>query len=82
MAETEKRLYEGMFLFDPAKIDSSIDQAKQIVEELYIRCLTRRPTEKEKNELNAVLAQVEDKKQVLEDVFWALLNAREFVFNH
>ncbi|MBP85596.1 MAG: cell surface protein [Planctomycetaceae bacterium] len=55
---------------------------EQIVEELYIRCLTRRPTEKEKNELNAVLAKVEDKKQVLEDVFWALLNAREFVFNH
>jgi hypothetical protein len=55
---------------------------EQIVEELYIRCLTRRPTEKEKNDLNAVLAEVEDKKPVLEDVFWALLNAREFVFNH
>ena len=55
---------------------------EQIVEELYIRCLTRRPTEEERNSLNAVLAEVEDKKQVLEDVFWALLNSREFVFNH
>lgn len=55
---------------------------EQIVEELYIRCLTRRPTEQERNDLNAVLAEVEDKKQVLEDVFWALLNSREFVFNH
>ncbi|MDA1051712.1 MAG: DUF1549 and DUF1553 domain-containing protein [Planctomycetota bacterium] len=55
---------------------------EQIVEELFIRCLTRRPTEKEKNDLNTVIAEVEDKKQVLEDVFWALLNAREFVFNH
>ncbi|MFP6665679.1 MAG: DUF1553 domain-containing protein, partial [Pirellulales bacterium] len=55
---------------------------EQIIEELYIRCLTRRPTDKEKNDLNAILVEVEDKKPVLEDVFWALLNAREFVFNH
>jgi hypothetical protein len=55
---------------------------QQIVEELYIRCLTRRPTEKETNELNAILAQIQDKRVALEDVFWSLLNSREFVFNH
>jgi len=55
---------------------------EQIVEELYIRCLTRRPTDKEKNDLNAIFAEIDDKKLVLEDLFWALLNAREFVFNH
>lgn len=55
---------------------------EQIVDELYIRCLTRHPTEKEMKNLTAVLSEEENKKQVLEDVFWALLNSREFVFNH
>ena len=34
------------------------------------------------SELGAVLDQTENKKQLLEDIFWALLNSREFVFNH
>ncbi len=55
---------------------------EQIVEELYIRCLTRKPTDKEMSELKAVIDSAADKKVVLEDAFWALLNSREFVFNH
>ena len=53
-----------------------------ILDELYIRCLSRRPTEKEKASLTAMLAENSDKRQVLEDTFWALLNSREFLFNH
>jgi hypothetical protein len=56
--------------------------AKQIMEELYIRCLSRRPTEKEQTELAAFLAEHPDIQRGLEDVFWALLNSREFLFNH
>lgn len=55
---------------------------EQIIDELYIRCLTRRPTEKEKRKLMDFLSREENPKQYLEDVFWALLNSREFVFNH
>ena len=54
----------------------------EIVEELYIRCLTRRPTDKEKQELQVILAAEEEQKLALEDVFWGVLNAREFLFNH
>jgi hypothetical protein len=53
-----------------------------ILDELYIRCLCRRPTAKEKSALVAVLAENSNKRQVLEDTFWALLNSREFLFNH
>ncbi|HEV8068749.1 MAG TPA: DUF1549 domain-containing protein [Planctomycetaceae bacterium] len=53
-----------------------------ILDELYIRCLCRRPTAKEKSALVAVLAENSNKRQALEDTFWALLNSREFLFNH
>ena len=56
--------------------------ADQIIDELYLTCLCRRPTDQENQELNVILDETEDKKQALEDVFWGLLNSREFVFNH
>jgi hypothetical protein len=59
-------------------------KAPEILDELYIRCLGRKPGE---DEVKKILPQVttEDKagmKTGLEDVFWALLNANEFIFNH
>ncbi len=54
----------------------------QIVSELYVRCLSRLPTDKEKQTINGILETVKDKNGVLEDVFWSLLNSREFLFNH
>jgi hypothetical protein len=54
----------------------------EILEELYIRSLCRRPNDKEQATLAAVLAESPEKQQTLEDTFWALLNSREFLFNH
>ena len=54
----------------------------QVVEVLYIRTLTRRPTDKERQDIAAILAEQPDQTRALEDVFWALLNSREFIFNH
>jgi hypothetical protein len=53
-----------------------------IIEELYIRCLGRKPTAPERTRLETVLASDTDKQKALDDVFWALLNSREFMFNH
>ena len=50
--------------------------------ELYLRCLARPPTAEEKAELCAMIEKAADKQQAVEDVFWSLLNAKEFVFNH
>ncbi|MFL5242213.1 MAG: DUF1549 and DUF1553 domain-containing protein [Gemmataceae bacterium] len=54
----------------------------EIIEELYVRSLARKPLPKEMETLQAQLATEPDKKKGLEDVFWALLNSREFLFNH
>jgi len=54
----------------------------RIIEELYIRCLTRKPTDAEIEKIGAAIDAATDKRIVLEDTFWALLNSREFVFNH
>ena len=61
--------------------------AEQIVEEVFLRTLTRMPTEKERTSLLEILQDPAAQDPVaiqrnLEDGFWAILNSREFVFNH
>jgi hypothetical protein len=55
---------------------------EQIIETIYVRSLGRKPTAKEMDELTRLLADESDKAKGLEDIFWAVLNSREFVFNH
>ena len=54
----------------------------QIIEQMYIRCLSRAPRPEEMTKLLAAVNTATDKKQALDDVFWAVLNSREFMFNH
>jgi hypothetical protein len=56
--------------------------AHEIVEELFVRCYGRMPSEREREETVAAVTPVADRTQALEDVFWALLNSPEFLFNH
>jgi Protein of unknown function (DUF1553)/Protein of unknown function (DUF1549)/Planctomycete cytochrome C len=55
----------------------------QVIEELYLRTFGRRPLANELKAVNTALAESADNRQaVLEDLFWALLNSKEFYFNH
>jgi hypothetical protein len=54
----------------------------ELITELYLRCLTRKPTKEELDKLLPTMAEGTNKQQALEDIFWALLNSREFLFNH
>lgn len=51
----------------------------EIVAELYWTALSRPPNAKELQSVVTMLDQAKDKRRVLEDVTWALLNAKEFV---
>jgi len=62
-----------------------LDQGKtpeQVIETLFVRCLSRKPTPEEKQKLLAVVTGADNSQAGLEDVFWAVLNSREFLFNH
>ena len=54
----------------------------EILNELFLRALQRHPTPAELSELSTEIAAADDRRQILEDVFWAILNSREFVLNH
>jgi len=54
-----------------------------IVTELYLATLSRRPTDEEMQIATAAFTAPDATRQTAtEDVFWALLNSAEFVFNH
>ncbi len=55
-----------------------------LLDEVYLSCLARFPTERERTEFLAQLPDrgSADERVVLEDVFWAVMSSREFLFNH
>ncbi len=57
-------------------------EPEELVENLYYRTVCRPPTAEEVSHWTAELKQAGMKREAAEDLFWALLNSREFAFNH
>lgn len=57
---------------------------QQIIEELYLATLARMPNADEQAHLASALSSAgpEERSAVLQDIFWALLNSKDFAFNH
>jgi len=65
------------------KLAASDKSPAEIVTELYLTSLSRPPTEDElRIATDAFSAPDATRQTATEDVFWALLNSAEFVFNH
>ncbi|MEC8506968.1 MAG: DUF1549 and DUF1553 domain-containing protein, partial [Planctomycetota bacterium] len=91
----EPNLSQALHLLNGDTVQSKVEQGglvkallaegksvPDIVKSLYVRVLTREPTEKEISQLVELVASEGDQDKALRDAFWALLNSREFVFNH
>jgi hypothetical protein len=77
---TQNKLNEGQAV---KKMIDAKKTPEQILEALYIRCFARKPTPAETKTVNEALAATPaETQQILEDTFWALLNSKEFMFNH
>ena len=65
------------------RLASSKMPAREIVDELYLCTLSRFPSEAERTLMLRVFTDAGDDRQAaVEDVLWALLNTRSFVYNH
>ena len=53
-----------------------------IVDDLYLAAYGRNPSEEESARLISFAADAEDRDAALEDIYWSVLNSKEFVFNH
>ena len=54
----------------------------QVIEELYLAALSRRPNADERHRIEIFLESEADKQKAVQDVLWVLINSKEFSFNH
>ncbi len=54
----------------------------RVIDELYLATLCRRPTAAERTAVRQVLGKPDEREDAFRDLFWALLNSKEFAFNH
>lgn len=55
---------------------------KEILDDLYYNTLSRPPSAEDEKIAIAHIAKVKDRRRGLEDLHWALINAKEFLFRH
>ena len=67
-----------------SKLLESDTSDEKIVEEIYLSALSRFPTPAEKEKILKVLdlKDQSERRTIIEDVYWAVLSSKEFLFNH
>ena len=68
-----------------SRVNTMITQGNgDIIDEAYLLCLSRRPSDSERKRLQNIfeVAPETERRGVVEDLFWALMTSREFLFQH
>jgi hypothetical protein len=94
-ANAEPTLSQALHMLNGDTVHGKIAQGKyierlldagqppaEIIDAIHVRCLGRHATEEETTQLLAVCGDAPRPIAELQDVFWAVLNSREFLFNH
>ena len=65
-----------------AKLMAAKRPVVEMIDELYLVAFSRRPTSVEMNRVKDYIESAADKQKAVEDVLWAMLSSKEFMFNH
>ncbi|HEX3725520.1 MAG TPA: DUF1549 and DUF1553 domain-containing protein [Pirellulales bacterium] len=94
-ATTEPTLSQALHLINGDTLTRQLSQStrmqklldagqkpREVMESIYIACLSRKPTAEELQKLDTILSAEPNPRNAVDDVLWAVLNSREFLFNH
>ena len=65
-----------------AKLFKEKKPPAEMIDELYLTAFSRKPTSVELNRTKEYIEAAADEQKAVEDVLWAMLNSKEFMFNH
>ena len=71
------KIRAGRFIENQLKEKKS---PEEIIRKLYIRCYSREVKDEELAKLMPIVKESKNQRETLEDIFWALLNSKEYIF--